>query len=1634
MAESYGTPDEFVNNTPIMGYEDDSGIVRFMTKAIASNNFDGWISGGPASVSVSDVIAGQLLGISSGSEYVFYPILSVSKQDPLLELGSYTGETTLYYVDSEETKSITYASSATQVVVIKEDFSDKTLGSAGWYISQEGNAIFTNVAVRGRIEATSGYIGDSESGWEIGANLLSNASVGFYAPSAFTGSDIAIFSGSPFTGRATAPFRVNYAGELSATGASISGALTATTLDVGGSSGIVYNGSAVTIGASVNILAPVTVNSLQVGASPTLLRISNDVNGTNDGIYIDANNYWYSDGQFGVGGSANNVVWSGSTLTVTGSINATNITASVGNVGGFNLSRNQLSTASVIVSSSGGFRLGNPTIFSVDQFGNMRATSASITGDITATSGRFTGSVVAQHITASTGTIAGWGLSASILSGTNASIVSTGDIILGTGQNVVELSSSDANFRLWAGSATPTNAPFRVTATGGLVATSASITGDITAQSGRFTGSVVAQHITASVGTIAGFTLANNQMSTSSVVVSSSGGFRLGNPAVFSVDQFGNLVANTASISGRINATSGSFSGDITASAGRFVGAVSVSSSGAIFAGSSVDSGQRTVLNASGLFGFHSNGLEAFALPVSGSPRLGSFAIIPTGIVSQSASNANMIYGNVDSSGSVTDGIVIRGFRSVGASAAIYNVQNGVATSYSTGNGFYVDENARFKLKGATGSLAFDGTDLYIDGNINARSGNFTGSVSAQNITASIGNIGGFLLSASSITDIGGTASNVGMTIGPTAFFAGASDQIGTGAQFRVTQTGSIFANAASITGDIAATTITSSVGNVGGFLLSASSITDSAVTASTVGMTTGPTAFFAGANDRIGTNAQFRVTQTGSVFANAASITGDITATRITASIGNIAGWTLGASALTGNSASLDARGSLTLGSNQNVVALSSTDTNRIWAGSANSATAPFRVSNTGFLTATGASITGNITAQSGTFTGSISAQHITASVGSIAGFTLANNQMSTASVIVSSSGGFRLGNPTVFSVNQFGNMVANSASLIGNINATSGSFTGNLGIFGSGKISVINTSASNQRIEMTNNSLTGFTQSNSKVFELTTGNGSASTIENGGFDTGVSSPWTFFWGDYTASITTDNFYSGGYAARLTVNANSINSIENAMTLQANQNYIISAWVYSASTLSLGTTGFVEMWVLSSSVNTGPTYFQSNTRATVILDPVSVPANIWTKVSGYFTPTLNDTYNAIALRANSTASTRIWWDSVEVSLSSSYSNIAGFNFNDGSIFSNYLNVSSDGNIKLGLLNATVPTSGSVSASAATTTSSDTLSLSGTHPLYRLWVGNSDPAKALMNIDKSGTININSGGDIVMTSSATGTADSVLSKISFRSLAAPTTNQGRIQYTPQDSQLTFGIEAGATLLNKLFLTAGTSGSVLIRGRVFGNDFNGTGLGGFVIDQANSRVGIGTNAPNRTLSVVGNASVTGTTTFGNTITTNEIVNDTGQITSLPTYNNAAALTNNVHITAAGVFRRNTSTQRMKYDIVPLSGSLSGSVLKEKILDTYPSVDYRKILEIAPVEFKSTQEDVPYDRKHLGFIAEDVADKMPEAATYDLEGIPDYFDVHAISAAMLAVVQEQQKTIEELKERVLQLEALVQERNT
>ena len=99
------------------------------------------------------------------------------------------------------------------------------------------------------------------------------------------------------------------------------------------------------------------------------------------------------------------------------------------------------------------------------------------------------------------GSIAGFEFTDTSISKNSMLLQSTGNITLGTSNDVVRLSASDGTYRLWVGNATAGSAPFRVDKDGGFVATSATVTGTINANAGNFTGDLT------SAATITGGTI-----------------------------------------------------------------------------------------------------------------------------------------------------------------------------------------------------------------------------------------------------------------------------------------------------------------------------------------------------------------------------------------------------------------------------------------------------------------------------------------------------------------------------------------------------------------------------------------------------------------------------------------------------------------------------------------------------------------------------------------------------------------------------------------------------------------------------------------------------------------------------------------------------------------------------------------------------------------------------------------------------------------------------------------------------------------------------------------------------------------------------------------------------------------------
>lgn len=146
---------------------------------------------------------------------------------------------------------------------------------------------------------------------------------------------------------------------------------------------------------------------------------------------------------------------------------------------------------------------------------------------------------------------------------------------------------------------------------------------------------------------------------------------------------------------------------------------------------------------------------------------------------------------------------------------------------------------------------------------------------------------------------------------------------------------------------------------------------------------------------------------------------------------------------------------------------------------------------------------------------------------------------------------------------------------------------------------------------------------------------------------------------------------------------------------------------------------------------------------------------------------------------------------------------------------------------------------------------------------------------------------------------------------------------------------------------------------------------------------------------------------------------------GAVYSYGIDDNTTANAANVRVGASAQLLKSTSTVRLKDELTPLADDLAG-VPADKLADFPASVDPYDVLTVTPTEFRSLS-PADGDCRSLGFIAEDVAAKLPWAANWDDEGLPSAVEDRPILAALLWVVREQQATITDLRARIEALEA-------
>ena len=158
MSESFIEPDSL--NTIFQSLSaiiDDDGATRFLNQELSSYNFDGFIPIETDTIKVNQLKPGDLFLPVGESTGTLRAALKVEFDDPEMTDFPTSNYIISYLGPNGDIQTVTYDSDD-DIEVYFEDWDNKILGNTGWIITQAGNAIFSNVAVRGRIEAQEGFL------------------------------------------------------------------------------------------------------------------------------------------------------------------------------------------------------------------------------------------------------------------------------------------------------------------------------------------------------------------------------------------------------------------------------------------------------------------------------------------------------------------------------------------------------------------------------------------------------------------------------------------------------------------------------------------------------------------------------------------------------------------------------------------------------------------------------------------------------------------------------------------------------------------------------------------------------------------------------------------------------------------------------------------------------------------------------------------------------------------------------------------------------------------------------------------------------------------------------------------------------------------------------------------------------------------------------------------------------------------------------------------------------------------------------------------------------------------------------------------------------------------------------------
>lgn len=301
---------------------------------------------------------------------------------------------------------------------------------------------------------------------------------------------------------AQAPFKV-VSGVITATGANINGAVINGASTIGGRTASTIAGAINASGDFVNDIINARLDTenadilaeFSFGASGALQIGSYTPGGATGDIRI-------SPGGITARNSSGNI-----TFTLNGTTGAATfggeLSAPSGTIGGWTINPSSISGGSVTIDSVGNIRAGKVTYADGNSgfwLGKDTADANKIKFFIGSSTENLkwdgTDLSITGSISANGGDIAGWIIGADNLSKNDVTISSTGFVNLGTGNDIVKLSSVDTTYRIWVGDAAAINAPFKVSKTGVVTANGAVL--DSSSSIGGRTGTTISGTINSS--------------------------------------------------------------------------------------------------------------------------------------------------------------------------------------------------------------------------------------------------------------------------------------------------------------------------------------------------------------------------------------------------------------------------------------------------------------------------------------------------------------------------------------------------------------------------------------------------------------------------------------------------------------------------------------------------------------------------------------------------------------------------------------------------------------------------------------------------------------------------------------------------------------------------------------------------------------------------------------------------------------------------------------------------------------------------------------------------------------------------------------------------------------------------------